>query len=59
MQRSLMLCNPDPSKDCILDTDASDSVVGAVLSQAQPDGTGVVAYYSKALQGSEIDYCST
>ena len=50
---------PDPSLQYILDTDASDVGVGAVLSQIQEGRERVVAYYSKTLSPAERNYCVT
>ena len=50
---------PDPSLQYILDTDASDVGVGAVLSQIQEGQEKVVAYYSKTLSPAERNYCVT
>jgi len=44
-----ILAYPDPAKEYILDTDASNYNVGAALSQVQDGREVVVAYYSKAL----------
>jgi len=44
---------------CILDTDASDHNVGAVLSQVQDGCEVVVAYYSEAMSAPETNYCTT
>jgi len=44
-----ILAYPDPNLEYILDTDASDQNVGAVLSQVQEGREVVVAYYSKSL----------
>ena len=42
-----ILCYPNYSKPFLLDTDASDSGIGAVLSQLDDDGNEqVVAYAS-------------
>jgi len=41
------LAYPDPAKEYILNTDASDRSMGAVLSQIQGGSEVVVAYYSK------------
>ena len=44
----------------ILDMDASDTRIGAVLSQLQPDGTErVVAYANRSLSRQEQHYCVT
>jgi len=44
-----ILAYPDPAKKYILDTDPSDHIVGAVLSQSQGGSEVVMAYYSKTL----------
>ena len=54
---------PTPNGDWILDTDASGTAMGAVLSQLQPNADGeleerVIAYGSKALQGRQQRYCT-
>jgi len=55
-----ILAHPDPVKEYILDTDASNRNVGAVLSQVQDGREVVVAYYSKALSAPEKNYyCTT
>jgi len=53
------LAYPDPNLEYILDTDASDQNVGAVLSQVQKGREVVVAYYSKSLSPAERNYCTT
>ncbi|XP_011270565.1 hypothetical protein CAOG_08903 [Capsaspora owczarzaki ATCC 30864] len=50
-----VLAYPDPSKPFILETDASDFALGAILSQL--DDTGVahpVAFHSRKFTGSEL-----
>ena len=54
-----------PMDDCqyILDTDASNYALGAVLSQLQPDENGKlierpIAYYSKRFNDAEKHYCA-
>jgi len=53
------LAYPDPAKEYILDTNASDHSVAAVLSQVQGGNEVVEAYYSKTLAGAEQNYCTT
>ena len=55
-----ILAFPDFSKPFILDTDACDSGIGAVLSQQDEDGSErVIAYASWALSKPERNYCVT
>ena len=55
-----MLSLPDFTKQFILDTDASDSGIRAVLSQKQHDGSEcVIAYASRVLSKPEQRYCVT
>ena len=54
-----ILSYPDMSKPFILDTDASGTTLGAVLSQVHKDGEHVVAYFSKCLSKHERQYCIT
>lgn len=50
---------PDPNKPFILDTDASDVGIGAVLSQQEGGLERVVAYGCKTLTKQERKYTTT
>ena len=54
-----ILAYPDFSKPFILDTDASDTSIGAVLSQVHDGKERVVCYGSISLTKSERKYCVT
>ena len=54
-----VLAYPNPSQEFILDTDASDVGIGAVLSQLGTEGEQVIAYASRALTKPERRYCVT
>lgn len=50
---------PNLEDPFILDTDASDTAIGAVLSQVQEGQERVIAYGSKVLSREERNYCVT
>ena len=57
---ALVLAYPDPSKEYLLETDASKLGLGAVLSQKQSHGRyHPIAFGSRALHGVEVHYHST
>ena len=50
---------PNPTGEFILDTDASNYGIGAVLSQLQDGQERVIAYFSRSLNRAERQYCVT
>ena len=52
-----ILTMPNDTDDFVLDTDASDLTIGAVLSQVQGGMERVVAYTSRTLDKREVNYC--
>ena len=50
---------PDPKEAYILDTDASNEGIGAVLSQVVVGKERVISYASRALHKTEKNYCVT
>ena len=59
LQSAPILSYSDPEKDFILDTDASNMGIGAVLSQEIDGEERVVAYASRTLTKAEKNYCVT
>jgi len=53
------LAYPYPDLPCILDTDASDIAVGAVLSQMVNGVESPIAFFSKVLGPTQKSYCTT
>jgi hypothetical protein len=53
------LAHPDFSQPFILDTDASSSCIGAVLSQVQNGQEKAIAFASRSMTKSERKYCVT
>ncbi|GJP69722.1 hypothetical protein CLOP_g722 [Closterium sp. NIES-67] len=51
-----VLILPDPERDYVIEADASDLAVGAVLMQDQGNGLQPIAYLSKKLHGAELNY---
>ena len=56
---SPILSYPQPNLPFVLDTDASNTGAGAVLSQIQNGKEVVVSYYSKTFSNTERKYCVT
>ncbi|CAI7901125.1 unnamed protein product, partial [Closterium sp. NIES-54] len=51
-----VLILPDPKKDYVVEADASDQAVGAVLMQDHGNSLQPIAYLSKKLHGAELNY---
>ncbi|CAI7801781.1 unnamed protein product, partial [Closterium sp. NIES-53] len=51
-----VLILPDPEKDYVVEADASDQAVGAVLMQDHGNSLQPIAYLSKKLHGAELNY---
>ena len=54
-----ILAMPTDSGEFILDTDAANETIGAVLSQIQDGQERVIAYASRRLDRREMNYCVT
>ena len=59
LQQVDTLAYPHPDFPCILDTDASDVAVGAVLSQVVGDVEKPIAFFSRVLNNTQRNYCPT
>ena len=56
---STTLAFPHPNRPCILDTDASDVAIGAVLSQCINGAERPIAFYSRTMNATQRNYCAT
>jgi transposase InsO family protein len=54
-----LMAFPDFKKKFILETDASNFAIGAVLSQEYEEGRRVIAYFSKTMTKHQINYSVT
>ncbi len=54
-----VLANLDPDVPYIVDTDASNLAIGAVLSQVQDGEEKIIMFGSKAFSGSQRQWCMT
>jgi hypothetical protein len=52
-----LMAYPCDTGDCILDTDACETAIGAVLSHIQDGHLRVIAYGSRTLNRAEGNYC--
>ena len=59
LQQPPILALPNDEDMFILDTDAADSSIGAVLSQKQEGMEKVIAYAGRTLSANERNYCIT
>ena len=59
LSQATILVHPKSQGDFVLDTDASNEGIGAVLSQMQDGQERVEAYGSKMLMKTEHNYCIT
>ncbi|CAI7745813.1 unnamed protein product, partial [Closterium sp. NIES-53] len=51
-----VLILPDPDRDYVVEADASNQAIGAVLMQDHGNGLQPIAYLSKKLHGAELNY---
>ena len=59
MSQAPELAYPTSEGAFVLDTDASNTGIGAVLSQKKGGEEMVIAYFSRSLTKSERQYCVT
>lgn len=54
-----VLAMPNDAGEFVLDTDACDRTIGAVLSQMQDGNEKVTAYAGRSFDKREVNYCTT
>ncbi len=59
LYKALVLAYLDPDAPYVVDTDASNLAIGAVLSQVQDCEEKLIMYGSKAFSGSQRQWCMT
>ena len=59
MYQAPVLAYPTREGAFVLDTDATNTGIGAVLSQKQRGEERVIAYFSRSLKQPERQYCVT
>ena len=59
MVEATSLAFPVPQEPCVLDTDASDVAVGAVLSQRVDGVERPIAFFSRVMNVTQRNYCTT
>jgi len=53
------LAFPYPDRPCIVDTDSSDVAYGSVLSQIVEGQERPIAFFSRVMSSSQVNYCAT
>jgi len=56
LSRATELAHPDPAAELLLTTDASETVIGAVIEQRNKEGTKPLAFLSKKLKDAQKRY---
>jgi len=59
LMKATSLAYPIPNVPCILDTDASEVAVGAVLSQKLDGVKRPIAFFSRVISETQKKYCTT
>jgi len=59
LMAATVLAFPQPGLPCLLNTDASDLAIGAVLSQTIDGVERPIAYFSRVMYSAQRNYCTT